>query len=324
MAVKLGIIGYGIMGERLARALDRHDRTVVAPAGIWDPSEAAMTRLASDLPEMPRLGSAEAVIEAADCVYIASPPQAHISHAEAALDSGRAVFCEKPLSADNALAERFVSRIEDKGERFAVNFVFASSLAVDQIKTWIAEGAVGPVRSLEIEIGFRIWPRPWQMDASGWLSRRAEGGFTREVVSHFLFLTRRLVGPLSLGSHAVTYPDGDVSEESITAEIDAGGVPVSLSGGVGTTEKDDHNLWVLRGDNGSIRLRDWSVAERLGPDGEWRQASDAMPNEKARPLVLQRQLDKVAAMTSGGPQDLATAREALDVQQIVEAILTEE
>ena len=324
MTVKLGIIGYGIMGERLARALDRHDASVISPAGIWDPSEAAMGRLSSDLPSMPRLGSAAAVIDAADCVYIASPPGVHVPHAEAALAQGRAVFCEKPLSADNALAERFVSKVEADGSRVAVNFVFASSLAVEQIKTWIAEGAVGPVRSLEIEIGFRIWPRPWQMDASGWLSRRAEGGFTREVVSHFLFLTRRLVGPLSLGSHAVIYPDGDGSEDSIKAEIDAGGIPVSLNSGVGTTEKDDHNLWILRGENGAVRLRDWSFAERLGPDGEWRQADDAMPNEKARPLVLQRQLDKVAALTSGKPQDLATAREALEVQQIVEAILEED
>jgi hypothetical protein len=47
----------------------------------------------------------------------------------------------------------------------------------------------------------------------------------------------------------------------------------------------------------------------------------ALPNEKARPLVLARQLDKVAALTKGLPQNLATLREALEVQDIVEAIL---
>ena len=45
------------------------------------------------------------------------------------------------------------------------------------------------------------------------------------------------------------------------------------------------------------------------------------PNEQARPLVLARQLDKVAALTRGAAQDLATLDEALRVQEQVEAIL---
>ena len=40
-----------------------------------------------------------------------------------------------------------------------------------------------------------------------WLDRREEGGFTREVVSHFLFLTRRLLGPLGLLESTVSFPE---------------------------------------------------------------------------------------------------------------------
>jgi len=93
---------------------------------------------------------------------------------------------------------------------------------------------------------------------------------------------------------------------------------VTLLGGVGTTAKDDHNTWML---NGRIRLRDWSFAETLGADGTWAQAPDAQPNEKMRPLVLRGQLAGVAAMTRGEPHHLATLREALEVQEVVEAIL---
>jgi predicted dehydrogenase len=95
-------------------------------------------------------------------------------------------------------------------------------------------------------------------------------------------------------------------------------VPVTLRGGVGTTAAEDSNRWTL---NDAIRLRDWSIAERRAPDGVWAEAPDAMPNERMRPLVLKRQLAGVAAMTRGEAHPLATLREALEVQEVVEAIL---
>ena len=40
-----------------------------------------------------------------------------------------------------------------------------------------------------------------------------------------------------------------------------------------------------------------------------------------RPLVLKGQLDQLAALTRGETTDLATLREAPEVQEVVEAIL---
>jgi len=303
------------MGERLLRAALAHATESVTPVGVWDPAPGAAARLAAVSPGVPMLGSAEAVIAACDCLYIAAPPAAHIPLAEAALAAGRAVFLEKPLATDLGAARAFVARTEASGARAAVNFPMASSPAVAQLSAWRA--GLTP-EALAIEVGFATWPRGWQQDAASWLARRAEGGFTREVVSHFLFLARRQLGPLVLQEAATTYPPGDAAETAIRARLTAGGVPVTLTGGVGTTPKDDHNTWTL---NGAIRLRDWSFAERLGPDGGWTQAADALPNERMRPLVLRGQLAGVAAMTRGAPHPLATLREALEVQEIVEAIL---
>jgi predicted dehydrogenase len=314
--VRLGFIAYGIMGERLLRAALAHPH--VAVSGLWDPSPRATARLAADLPEVARLDSPEAVIAASDAVYVASPPASHLADARAALGSGRAVFCEKPLAVDLADARAFAA--EHPSPRAAVNFPFASSPAVDQLRAWVAQGAVGAVERLEIEVAFRAWPRPWQQDAAAWLDARGEGGFTREVVSHFLFLARRMLGPLQLLDHGIEYPDDGRSERGIRASLEAGGVSVALAGRVGGTDKDDHNAWTLHGSSGSVRLRDWSVAERLA-DGGWTQAPDALPNERLRPLVLARQLDKVAALARSEPQDLATVAEALDVQAVVETIL---
>lgn len=318
--VRLGIIGFGIMGERLLRAALDHDPAVLVAAGVWDPSTEAMQRLAQHLPQIPRLASAEAVIAACDCVYIAAPPAFHLGYAREAFRLGRAVFCEKPLAVDVAESEAFVHQAESESARAAVNFIFASSFAVDQIRRWLADGSVGEVSRVDVEIGFAQWPRPWQVDAVGWLDARAQGGFLREVGSHFLFLARRLFGPLQLRAHNITYPEAGKSERSVTAQLQAGRLAVAITAGVGTTTKPDHNVFRIVGDEGSVRLRDWAIAERL-VDGEWREAPDSLPNEVTRPLVLRRQLDKTAALTRGEAHDLASLQEAVEVQRIVETIL---
>ncbi len=332
--LNLGIIGAGIMGERMARAALGQASDTVSLVGIWDPSAAAMARIGGALPEVAHIASAEALTAASDCVYVASPPASHLGHAQRAIDAGRAVFLEKPLAVDLDAARAFVEGAGDA--RAAVNFPFASSLAVERLGEWMAE--IGALRTLTIDVAFRVWPRPWQHDAASWLDRRAEGGFTREVVSHFLFLSRRLLGPLALNEQLVQFPEnggrssepkggrssepkGGRSEFDIRAKLHAGAVPVNLTGNVGNTPKDDHNFWTLRGDHGAIRLRDWSFAERQLADGTWHADPSALPNEEMRPLVLKRQLDGVIRMTRGEAHHLATLREAFEVQTVVEGIL---
>lgn len=317
--MRLAVIGFGVMGERIVRAALDHPSDDVALAGVWDPSADAMARLAGTLPAAGRFGSAEAAMATADCVYIASPPMTHLGHARAALAAGKAIFTEKPLGVDLEDSRAFVE--ETAGARAAVNFIFASSPAVAELQAWIAAGVVGRPTHLTIETEFSAWPREWQMDAVSWLARRAEGGFTREVVSHFLFLTERLLGETALLDAHVDFPPGDRAETAIEATLMAGDTPVALSGGVGAIEAMERNLWLLEGEAGAIRLRDWSTAERRMPDGSWETAPGALPHIEARPLILRDQLSKLAAMTAGGDHDLATPAEAFAVQETVEAIL---
>lgn len=316
--LRIGIIGAGIMGERMLNAILQQDSSLVQVCGIWDPAPEAMRRMEKSFPRVPRLADAATIIDASDCVYIASPPASHLAHARAALAAGKSLFCEKPLATDVADARAFVAQA---GSRGAVNFPFASSPAVATIRNWIDTGEIGTPRRIEIEVGFAKWPRPWQVDAADWLDKPAQGGFTREVVSHFLFLSRRLGGPLQDLKGEASFPEAGKSERRIVASLQAGNLRVTLTGAVGETSKNDHNIWMLEGDRGAVRLCDWSIAERRRPHGTWLQAPDALPNERARPLALKRQLEGVAKLARGEPHHLATLAEAFNVQEIVEGIL---
>jgi predicted dehydrogenase len=313
----LGIIGAGIMGERLLNAIHGTAESPVRVAAIWDPAPEVLARVAAAFPAVPRAADSAAVVAASDCVYVASPPASHLGYARAALAAGRSVFCEKPLAIDLAEARAFVAA----GGAGAVNFPFASSPGVAVLERWIAASVVGTPRRLTITVAFARWPRPWQADAARWLDARAEGGFTREVVSHFLFLARRLLGPLQGLSGRVDFPEAGRSERAIDVTLTAGGLPVSLTGRVGGIDADDHNTWTLEGDAGAVRLRDWAIAERRGPDGRFEPEPDAMPNERLRPITLRRQLEGVVRMARGESHHLATFAEALDVQEAVESIL---
>jgi predicted dehydrogenase len=319
MTVALGVVGFGIMGERLLRAALAHDSDVIRVAGVWDPAPEAAERLEAAAPGLRMMTSPDGVIAACDALYVATPPSSHLLYARAGFAANKAVFLEKPLAEDLPAARLFVAGAEAMGARAAVNFPMASSPAVAQLAAWRA--TLGAPQALHINAEFTAWPRAWQQGAAAWLAKRAEGGFTREVLSHFLFLTRRQLGPLVLEERAASFPPGDGAETAVRARLTAGGVAVTLTGAVGTTPRDELNEWRLACEDGAVRLRDWSIAEKQAPDRTWHTAPDALPNPAMRPLVLAAQLDKLAALTRGERVDLATLREALEVQEIVEAIL---
>lgn len=320
LPVKLGFIGFGIMGERLLRAALAHDTNTIAVTGAFDPSRGAATRLKAIDPALTAFDNASAVIAASDVLHIASPPLSHLGYLDQCARAGKAALCEKPLATDVDAATALVRALEAGSMRAAVNFPFVSSPAVDHLQRWMQDGTVGTPQRVDITMAFAAWPRPWQMDAIGWLDGPAEGGFLREVGSHLLFLTGRLLGPMLLIDGKATYPPDGRSERAVRARLRAGNVPVAVTGNAGTASQADHNTWTLTGSAGRVRLRDWLIAERE-IDGAWRAQPGEISNDAARPVSLARQLDKIAAMTRGQPTNLATLDEALRVQTLVEAIL---
>ena len=120
--VRLGTIGYGIMGERLLRVAREYDQSVLGSSGAWDPSPEAMARYKSDFPDGKAFASIEELLAASDVVHVASPPAYHLDQLESAVAAGLAVHCEKPLGVDVAKAEAVLARMEAAGARAASTF----------------------------------------------------------------------------------------------------------------------------------------------------------------------------------------------------------
>ncbi|MBN4059699.1 Gfo/Idh/MocA family oxidoreductase, partial [Acidimicrobium ferrooxidans] len=229
MTTGVAIIGLGIMGNRMLASLKMHDGFRVAAA--WDPSSEARDQAKLDYPDVLVLGGATAAVDVAgvDVVYIACPPKAHADYISMAAKAGKAVYCEKPLGVDVAESAALVELFASQGIINAVNFPFAANLQVDYLQAALGGGQLGEVMSVDLQLHFNPWPRSWQSTAT-WLAERAEGGYLREVGSHFVFLTERLFGEATLVHSSVSYPDDEACETSFAAALDCSGVPVHLSG----------------------------------------------------------------------------------------------
>ena len=191
----VAFVGAGIMGRRMAAAVQRHPRFHVSAA--WDPDVEAARRLAADFGPARCAGGLQelAGLEGVALVCIASPPAFHLQGVQAALAAGRACLCEKPLAHTVADAQALRDAVAAAGLPFAVHFPFASGAASRRLMALVEGGDLGPVQEAQLTVRFAQWPRPWQAAASDWLDGPVQGGFTREVLSHFVFLAQRLFGP---------------------------------------------------------------------------------------------------------------------------------
>ncbi|MEI8265819.1 MAG: Gfo/Idh/MocA family oxidoreductase [Betaproteobacteria bacterium] len=318
MTHKIALIGLGIMGRRMLDNALLHPRFEVV--GAWDPSPAAVAKAREVMPGLPVAASAEAAMQGADVVYLACPPGPRKAYALAAAAAGQGVFMEKPLGTDNAASRDLLERLRSARLPGVVNFTQASSRGFEALRRAIEAGETGELLGIDIIVQYPAWPRAWQAEAD-WLRFRDEGGYTREVISHFLFLAGRFLGPLKLTHASPRYPaDPALCELDLLARLEtADGRPVTILATTGGQQPDRQEVTV-RGSRLNHQFREFYQLWR-SDGGPWVEAVDWTTGEDPRRSALQRQLTQADLWLQGRPHLLATAEEALAVQELVEAML---
>lgn len=312
----IAIIGLGTVGRRYVEQFQAHDGFDLV--GGFDVVPAARDAAVADY-GIAVTDDAAALINdpAVAVVYIAVPPLHHEVYVDQTMAAGKAIFCEKPLGVDNAATADMVQRVEQAEARSAVNFVFGAAPSAVEMIDQVRAGSCGEVTGADLRLHFCRWPRDWQAAAT-WLRDRDQGGWVREVVSHYVFLINRLFGPAKLEHAHVGYPSDGSSEQSLTAVLRCGDLPIRL---VGTSDAAgaDEVQFTVRGTERSLRLTNWYQLSAATSDAPW---EAVLPEERiAPPAAFAAQLGQVAAMTAGEPNTLATFAEAFEVQELVEEML---
>ena len=115
--IRIGIIGAGYIAAVHADVLARDDR--VRLAAVHDVVPACAERLARTHGATPVATTLE-LLERSDAVFITTPNTQHVSLAIAAVETGKHVFCEKPLATNVPDAQRVFEKTRNARGVFQV------------------------------------------------------------------------------------------------------------------------------------------------------------------------------------------------------------
>jgi len=171
--LRLGMIGGGrgaFIGavHRIAARLD--DRwELVAGALSSDPERARLSGEDLLLPPDRIYGSFQDMAQreaeredGIDAVAIVTPNHAHAAAAEAFLNAGIHVICDKPLTTTREESERLAQLANESGLIFAVTHNYTGYPLVRQARAMVADGELGAIRVVQVEY------------AQDWLATRLE------------------------------------------------------------------------------------------------------------------------------------------------------
>ena len=317
MTIKVAIIGLGIMGRRMLKHMRLHEN--YQPDYLWDPDENSCQEAIKQDSISQIMNSANHAIQEADLVYLACPPVVRKAYALEAAASGKALFLEKPFGINIEDSKDLIKKLEGYDIPVAVNFTQAAGVALTDLLKAKNHGDMGSLLGVDIVVTYPAWPRQWQKEA-GWLRFKIEGGMTREVISHFLFFSERVLGPLKVIWAKTTFPeDASLCETEVLARLETiEGYPVNILASVGGVQPDRQEFTV----KGSIKSRRISEFYKdAESDGEEFIPLRKEP-EDPRAISLKGQLDDLSLNIKGLPNRLATINEALRVQILVEDILS--
>ena len=313
---KVAIIGLGIMGRRMLQHMRIHEK--FEPNYLWDPDKNACEKAIEVDTESKIMDSPEEAINAADLVYLACPPKVREAYAIDAAQKGKALFLEKPLGIDVEHSKNFIKRLKNFNVPLAVNFTQAAGLALNELLHAKSNGELGEMIGVDIIVTYPKWPREWQKEAD-WLRFKAEGGMTREVISHFLFFSERVLGQLELKWAKVVYPKDDLlCETDVLARLETqDGKCVNILASVGGVQPDRQEM-TIRGTKTSRRVSEF-YKDFESNGGEFLPLRNEPKDPRA--VSLKAQLDHLFLNYKRMPNQLASLDEAYRVQTLIEAIL---
>ena len=154
--VRIGVVGYGYWGPNLVRNFfSANDCTVKAVA---DGRDDRLALLAKVFPTVSGVKDADDIIKDndIDAVVIATSVFSHFPLAKKALEHGKHVLIEKPMTASVAEADELIELAAKKGLTLMVDHTFLYTGAVQKMKEIIDEGSIGTPRyfdSTRINLG---------------------------------------------------------------------------------------------------------------------------------------------------------------------------
>lgn len=208
-----------------------------------------------------------------DAVYVATPPSTHASLAIEAVEAGKPVYVEKPMARTLAECEALNAAARKAGVPVYVAYYRRALPRFLKIREWLAEGAIGEVRLVQVEHYRRPGPvdecaLPWRL-----IPEVAGGGLFVDLGAHTLDILDFLLGPIATCHGIASNQLGQHRAEDVVA-----GAFRFASGALGTglwcfSAGVEREVNEIVGSRGRIRFSTFGsepvCLEREGQKEEW-------------------------------------------------------
>ncbi len=140
---RVGVIGYGYWGPNLVRNFNRLSDLKVC----CDLDDGNLAKIKSLYPSVTTCRDFDEMLGMEiDAVVIATSVPTHYELAKKALESGKHVFVEKPITLSSETAEELVRLADERDLRLMVGHLLEYHPAVNAVKDYIDEGELGEIR----------------------------------------------------------------------------------------------------------------------------------------------------------------------------------
>ncbi len=312
MKMNIGIIGAGVVAERIINAAKINTRANIK--GIYDIDTNRLLEVAAKYNLKVATSQSELLNDDnIDIIYLAVPPKYHYPIALDIFKSGKHFICEKPLANSTEEAKAMFKLSKENDIVCAMNFPTIYSKAFEKIEILLEEGFIGDLAKIEFQGYFTEWPRAWQQN--NWISSKEQGGFVREVLTHYIQIIQRLFGDIENIHSFIQYPDDkSLSELSIIAKGDLEGVPILINAIAGIEMKEELNLKIF-GTKGVIFLKNWREIYVSNDDMEMERLEITEINS------LVELLNNVFEAIDGEKSNLVDFYEGYKTHRIIEKLL---
>jgi predicted dehydrogenase len=178
---RLGFAGVGWIGRNRMEAIA--DSGVAEVAVVMDPSGEAVDKALQSAPRAARCSKFEDLLACdLDGIVIATPSALHAEQAIAALQAGRAVFCQKPLARTGFETAQVIAAAKAADRLLGVDLSYRYTRALREVKDLVQSGSIGSVYAVEAIFHNAYGPdKAWFYDA-----KLAGGGCLLDLGIHLV------------------------------------------------------------------------------------------------------------------------------------------
>lgn len=249
--VRIGFIGSG--GIAVGHAMRLHEGGLAEVVALADPSEASLDRMKERRPELAGVATFadyREMLEKADldAVQIHSPHCYHAQQMIDALDAGKHVLCEKPMTSSVEDARRVIAKRDETGKILVVSYQRHYEGTYRLIKEMAQGGELGKLQMVAL-----ILSQEWLNATRGKWRQSMElscGGQLNDSGSHLVDMMLWTTGLQPDRVFAeINYFDAEVDIDSaITARFAGGALGnVTIMGGSPTPFWEFFGVWGSKG-----------------------------------------------------------------------------